>query len=87
MSDRPWGPSGDLAYLSDLAVRLGYSDGELGQLQEAVTHTSFANEALPPVPHNERLEFLGDAVLDLVVAETLMEAHPCLLYTSPSPRD
>ena len=75
MSDRPWGPSGDLQHLAELAIRLGYSDGELGHLQEAVTHTSFANEALPPVPHNERLEFLGDAVLDLVVAETLMAIH------------
>ena len=44
----------------------------------AVTHKSFANEALEQVEHNERLEFLGDAVLDLVIAEALMVAHPAL---------
>ncbi|MEI2777549.1 MAG: ribonuclease III [Tetrasphaera sp.] len=48
-------------------------DGAL--IQVALTHRSFAYEN-GGVPHNERLEFLGDAVLGLVVTDTLFRAHP-----------
>lgn len=45
--------------------------------QEAVTHRSYLNEHKShPVPHNERLEFLGDAVLELVVTERLYTDFP-----------
>ncbi len=44
-------------------------------LEVAVTHRSFAYEN-GGVPHNERLEFLGDSVLGLVVTDTLFRAHP-----------
>lgn len=40
-------------------------------LVTALTHTSYANEAKHGVRHNERLEFLGDSVLSIVVAEYL----------------
>ena len=40
-------------------------------LMTALTHTSYANEAKHGVRHNERLEFLGDSVLSIVVAEYL----------------
>ena len=53
-------------------------------LRLALTHRSFANEN-GHLPNNERLEFLGDAVLGLSVASQLYIT--CLLYTSPSPRD
>ena len=46
-------------------------------LQRALTHRSFAYEN-GGLPHNERLEFLGDAVLGIVVTETLYRAHPDL---------
>ncbi len=46
-----------------------FSDPSL--LITALTHTSFANEAKAPVRHNERLEFLGDSVLSVVVADHL----------------
>ncbi|MEE2789580.1 MAG: ribonuclease III [Myxococcota bacterium] len=59
-----------------MSRQFGYENGQLGRLEEAVTHASFANESSKVLPHNERLEFLGDAVLDLVVAEALMAAHP-----------
>ena len=44
-------------------------------LIQALTHRSFAHEH-PGVKHYERLEFLGDAVLELVATETLYKTHP-----------
>ena len=44
-------------------------------LVHALTHRSFAHEH-PEAPNNERLEFLGDAVLELVVTETMYAKHP-----------
>lgn len=63
------------ARLEALAVELGYTEGPTGRLAQALTHRSFANEAATG-SHNERLEFLGDAVVGLLVAEALMEALP-----------
>lgn len=45
-------------------------------LQEALTHSSYANERAGAVPYNERLELLGDMVVGLVVTEALFAAHP-----------
>src|SRR5438132_422933 len=53
-----------------LPERLGYDFREPGLLREALTHRSFG------VPHNERLEFVGDAVLNCVVALALFERFP-----------
>src|SRR5579883_825502 len=47
--------------------------GDMPRLEEALTHPSFANET--GLPDNQRLEFLGDAVLGLCVSELLAEAH------------
>lgn len=59
-----------------LLERLGTTmDGEL--LVLALTHRSFAHEA-GGVPTNERLEFLGDSVLGIIVTEHLFRAHPDL---------
>ena len=46
-------------------------------LERALTHRSYAYEA-GGIPHNERLEFLGDSVLGLVVTDTLFTTHPDL---------
>lgn len=46
---------------------------ELERLEQAFTHRSWANESGSPLGNNERLEFLGDSVLGLVVAEYLHE--------------
>jgi ribonuclease-3 len=48
--------------------------GQIDRLDEALTHPSFANEA--SVADNQRLEFLGDAVLGLCVSEMLAVAYP-----------
>jgi ribonuclease-3 len=78
MSDlsHPLGREGYRLGLAQLGDRLGYPDDATGRLQTAFTHRSYANEVVPRQKHNERLEFLGDAVLDLVVAEALMEKFP-----------
>ena len=50
---------------------LGHTFQDKALLETALTHTSFANEARHGTKHNERLEFLGDSVLSIVVAEYL----------------
>jgi ribonuclease-3 len=61
----------------NLEESLGYSFQERALLEEAMTHRSYANEFhAENLPDNERLEFLGDAVLDLVISQYLMVALP-----------
>ena len=53
---------------------VSFSDREL--LQTAFTHRSYINESRTGGEHNERLEFLGDAVLEIVVTDYLFRAYP-----------
>ncbi|MDR1669810.1 MAG: ribonuclease III [Oscillospiraceae bacterium] len=53
----------------------GYPFRDASLLETALTHSSYANER-PGAAYNERLEFLGDAVLGLVSAEFLYTAYP-----------
>ncbi len=63
--------------LSEFKQRLGYSFQNKGLLENALTHSSYANEhRREGISSNERLEFLGDAILGLVVAEHLYRTHP-----------
>jgi ribonuclease-3 len=65
-----------LAQYAELEGRLGWSlDAAL--LERALTHRSYAYEH-GGLPTNERLEFLGDSVLGLVVTDTLYRRHPDL---------
>jgi ribonuclease III len=63
-----------------LQQRLGYSFGDRGILLQSLTHKSFGHEFLQDKPialrDNERLEFLGDAILDVVVSDILLETFP-----------
>lgn len=60
-----------------LMNELGYEFRDDKILHEALTHRSYVNESADPnVRDNERFEFLGDAVIDLVVSEELMRGHP-----------
>lgn len=59
-----------MAVFEVLERRLGYVFKRRALLQEALTHRSFG------LPHNERLEFLGDGVLDCAVARLLFERFP-----------
>jgi ribonuclease-3 len=55
-----------------LAKKIGVSFKEISLLQQAVTHRSYLNENRSyELNHNERLEFLGDAVLELIVTQYL----------------
>lgn len=61
--------------LSDIEKELGHTFKKPELLETALTHRSFINEHAA-TEHNERLEFLGDAVLELVVTEYLFAAYP-----------
>ena len=61
------------AQLDRVQSAIGYSFDNTALLESAFTHKSYVNEAAEDLRDNQRLEFLGDAVLGLVVAEYLME--------------
>ena len=58
-----------------LETIIGYKFKNPELLETALTHTSYANESRTPVKHNERLEFLGDSVLQIVSADYLFHAY------------
>ena len=62
--------------LAALQTRLGYTFRDENLLKLALTHPSVAHEQGAPVEHNQRLEFLGDAVLQLVLTRELYEKFP-----------
>lgn len=63
--------------LDELQQKIGIAFRNIALLQEALSHSSFANENPSISPHdNERLEYLGDAVLQLISAEYLFKARP-----------
>jgi ribonuclease-3 len=68
-----------VADYSTLEAMLGYTFRERGLLEQALRHASWCNEhSAAALEDNERLEFLGDAVLDLVVGHKLMTRYPQL---------
>ncbi len=67
----------DQRELSRFQDLIGYHFKDRGLLEQALTHTSYANEKhLGKMGSNERLEFLGDAVLELVSSEFFYERYP-----------
>src|SRR5215510_8053538 len=63
--------------LSHLEEEIGYFFRDRNLLRRAMTHRSYANEqADPRPPHNEALEFLGDAVLEFLISAWLLELYP-----------
>ncbi|HEX9045429.1 MAG TPA: ribonuclease III [Verrucomicrobiae bacterium] len=62
--------------IAELQQRLGYAFQDETLLRLALTHPSVAHEANAPTQHNQRLEFLGDAVLGLVLSRQLYERFP-----------
>ncbi len=66
----------DVEPASSLTIRLGLSFSNLSLLTRALTHRSFVNENADAVQDNERLEFLGDAVLDFIVGAWVYHHFP-----------
>lgn len=63
--------------LQVLEERIGYLFQDISLLKQAMTHSSFTNEQkINKQKHYERLEFLGDAVLELVTSEFLFDRFP-----------
>ena len=64
--------------MKSLEEKLGYTFQDKSLLENALTHSSCANESKGRLHSNERLEFLGDSILGMVVAEHLYRNHPDL---------
>lgn len=63
--------------IQHLETKIGYKFKRKSLIKEALTHKSFSKENLQGLePFNERLEFFGDAVLDLIVCEYLFNVYP-----------
>ena len=63
--------------LEKLELKIGYRFRDTSLLKQAMTHSSYANEKkIFKMKDYERLEFLGDAVLELVSSEFLFQSHP-----------
>lgn len=61
--------------LAKLQKTLAYSFMEVKLLNKALTHKSYVNETEENLKHNERFEFLGDSVLDLIVSEYMIRKY------------
>ena len=64
--------------MTALEEKLGYEFQDRRLLENALTHSSCANESRGRLSSNERLEFLGDSILGMVVADHLYRNHPDL---------
>ncbi len=62
--------------MTGLEEKLGYTFQDISLLEHALTHSSYANESRGRWTSNERLEFLGDSVLGMVVADHLYRTNP-----------
>lgn len=64
--------------MKDLQEAIGYTFRNPALLTEALTHSSYAHEQHNSMKYNERLEFLGDAVLSIVVSDYIYRNCPNL---------
>jgi ribonuclease III len=68
----------EIKNMEELQKHLRYTFREEALLLQALTHKSYAHEKKGGLKDNERLEFLGDAVLDLSISHLIMETFPDL---------
>lgn len=66
----------DAAQLTALQQRLGYTFRSPALLTEALTHASYIQDLPEKIPHNQRLEFLGDSVLHFILTDALFHEYP-----------
>jgi len=62
-------------YLNELQEKIHYHFKDVAWLELAMTHSSYANEMKHGTQYNERLEFLGDAVLSIIVSDYLFNHY------------
>ena len=65
-----------MAELKEFQEKIGYNFKNEALLKQALTHSSYAHEQRKKNSDNERLEFLGDAVLEIVSSEFLYLNYP-----------
>ncbi len=66
-----------MSSLTDFEDKIGYHFKNQGLLRQALTHSSYANERhMKKLSDNERLEFLGDAVLEIISSDFLYHNYP-----------
>ena len=58
-----------------LEEKIGYKFKNINYLEIGITHSSYANESKEPITYNERQEFLGDAVLSIIVSDYIFEHY------------
>ena len=63
-------------HLESFQKNLGYTFNNLQLLNKALTHKSYVNETAEPVKSNERFEFMGDSVLDMIVSDFMVRKFP-----------
>lgn len=68
----------EIKELEALEKGVAHTFRDKGLIVQAITHKSYANERKGLLKDNERLEFLGDAVLDLSISHIIMEKFPDL---------
>ena len=61
--------------LDSLQDQIKFKFSDINLLNKALTHKSYANENSKTLKHNERLEFLGDSVLDILVSDYLVHEY------------
>jgi len=59
----------DKKQLKSLEKKLNYTFNDKQLLLNAITHKTYAFEAKKPLDYNERLEFLGDSILNFIISE------------------
>lgn len=64
--------------MNELQVVIGYQFKNIELLKRALTHSSYANETKDSEGSNERLEFLGDAVLSIIVSDAIFRDYKSL---------
>lgn len=64
-----------LEKIEEFEKSIGYSFNDKALIDVAFTHSSFTNEARIKTKSNERLEFLGDTILDMIVSEYLFKTY------------
>ncbi len=64
--------------LADISEKIGYHFTNDTLLKTALTHSSYQDDVKEKIKNNERLEFLGDSVLNLSISEYIYKAYPDL---------